>query len=55
MSKMAEDAGGVSDVSDVDDDVRDDPSVQEMVSGVVGAMVVDDVDKVRKIWQGLPI
>ena len=52
---MAEDAGGVSDVSDVDDDVRDDPSVQEMVSGVVGAMVVDDVDKVRKIWQGFPI
>ena len=55
MSKMAEDAGGVRLLRGVG--VADGvcPSVQEMVSGVVGVMVVDNVDKVRKIWQGLPI
>jgi hypothetical protein len=51
---MAEDAGfrPVSDV-DVADSVG--PSVQEMTPGGTGVLFEAELDKVRKIWQELPI
>ena len=56
MSKMAEDAGfrPVSDVG-VDDDGSSVPSVQGTTPGGTGVLFEAELDKVRKIWQELPI